>query len=115
MSDTNEPSLASAGSARHSTGPWRRCMAREGGCQCGLVWSEADDVVVAKVPKAGDIEYEDAPAKEQAAANLSLVVAAPELLSMLKRIIRATDEGCDERACALIELARKAVSRAENG
>jgi hypothetical protein len=48
-------------------------------------------------------------------ANARLISAAPDLLSMLKRIIRATDEGCDEAVWDLIELARVTVSKAENG
>ena len=100
--DAAEPSAPLGGSARYTAGPWLV----HGGWG-GMVKAN-DGRYVAQCGR-----HDIGP--EELRANMALVASAPELLSMLKRIIRATDEGCDEQVRKLIELARETVSQAENG
>ena len=100
--DVAVPSAPLGGSAGHTPGPWHYHL--------GRIWSECcdDGIIVASV--GGDHGRIDLGTLR---ANAALISAAPELLSTLKRIIVATEEGRDSRG--VIELARKVVLRAENG
>jgi hypothetical protein len=62
----------------HSPGPWRRCMASDGRCPCGLVWDASGEFVIAHVV-ASD-ENHDKP-NDMFQANCYLIAAAPELLA----------------------------------
>ena len=101
-----EPSSASAGSASHTPAPWRIATISESFAVATAPTYEGKYLCVAVLPGCQNAEN---------LANARLLATAPDLLSMLKRIIRATDEGCDEQVWKLIELAQETVSRAENG
>ena len=103
--DGAEPSPASAGSASHTPAPWRIATIRESFAVATAPTYEGKYLCVAVLPGCQNAEN---------LANAKLLAAAPDLLSMLKRIIRATDENYDDAVWKLIDLARKTVSRAEN-
>ena len=71
---------------RHTPGPWRECGADRGGCQCNMVWSEADDIVVAVAVDAFNVNYTAGCGcdEETAKGNARLIAAAPDLLAALE-------------------------------
>jgi hypothetical protein len=106
LNDNAERSASCSGSARHTPGPWRASKTRP------------FDVYSAEGRYIGTTKGNHALPEhiaDEDKANARLIAAAPELLSMLKRIIRATDEGYDDAVWKLIELASETVSQAENG
>ena len=57
-----EAGAALEGASKATPGPWRECLAEQGGCQCCTVWSTPDDIPVADTRTA--IAYEDKVAPE---------------------------------------------------
>ncbi|NBW22999.1 MAG: hypothetical protein EBR82_85150 [Caulobacteraceae bacterium] len=104
--DGAEPSPASAGSASHTPAPWRIATISESFAIATAPNDDGKYLCLAVLPGCQNAEN---------LANAKLLATAPDLLSMLKRIILATDEGYDDAVWKLIELARETVSMAENG
>ena len=69
-----------------TAGPWRACGADRGGCQCGQVWSTADDVMLAKV--VGENDDESRCSKETQFNNATFIASAitdvPNLVSEVR-------------------------------
>ena len=97
---------ASAGSASHTPAPWMIATISESFAVASAPDGVGKYLCLAVLPGCQNAEN---------LANARLLAASPDLLSMLKRIIRATDEGYDDAVWKLIEVAREIVSRAENG
>lgn len=81
------------------SGPWHECGAGRGGCECGLVWADGLDAVVARVETEGDISW----TKEDITAIARFIAASrtnvPALVAEVRRLKRAlTDalEGLEE-------------------
>ncbi len=90
--------LAEVVSGGHSPGPWRVCGSDRGKCQCGQVWSVAQDLPVATVfIKDDDVGFLP---EEMWHANADLIARAPELLK--ERDAMAAENGRlrDELAAA---------------
>jgi len=111
MSDSSTPQdgkampPASAGSASHTPAPWMIATISESFAVATAPNDEGKYSCLAVLPGCQNAEN---------LANAKLLATAPDLLSMLKRIIRAADEGYDDAVWKLIELARETVSMAEN-
>lgn len=70
-------------------GPWRECLAEQGGCQCCTIWSTPDDIPVADTRTA--IAYEGKVAPESAMRNDARFIAAsrsdvPALCAEVRRL-----------------------------
>lgn len=102
-----EINTASVGSVSHTPSPWMVATIKESfAISCTSPNEEFKYLCVAVLPGCKNAEN---------LANARLIAAAPDLLSMLTRIIRATDDGYEHAVWKLIDLAREAVSMAENG
>jgi len=88
--------------AEHTPGPWQACGHDRGGCECRMVWSLPDDVVVAAATMAPDEICcgEGIADMEIAKANARLIAAAPDLLEACER---AADIEEDRYGCTCDE------------
>lgn len=111
---------------KHTPGPWRAC--RDGKCDCGYVYgppvAEAggETPVVAIVCGPTHLSCADlVPEREQQAANIRLIAAAPDLLEACELALKALTDSENASltlgAYALVALAqeklRAAISKAK--
>jgi len=92
---------------KHTPGPWKANK-----WDSGFVWTAENELVaIAKVPKKNRDEVADAEKMcMERDANAKLMASAPEMLEALKRIYI---EAKDIYACAIEEIASKAIDKAE--
>lgn len=82
--------------SKHTTGPWRAC--HEGDCTCGMIWSTAEDCVVAAALSSCN-RFEGytggegvKPGSETYKANARLIAAAPDLLAACEAVLDAINK-----------------------
>lgn len=93
--------------AATTQGPWERCQANNGTCQCGLVWSSDLDAVVANCGS-DPLVAEEVPqiTDEQMVANSAWIAAAhnawpgvaARIATLEEFAQRVRDAHCDENA-----------------
>src|SRR5678815_3294372 len=68
-------------------GPWVACGAKEGRCQCGVIWSVPRDMPVATVHGKSSEEGEGDTPEDERVANMALIADAPAMLDLLREMV----------------------------
>lgn len=83
---------------RATAGPWGRCQTSEGKCTCGLIWSLAQDGVIATVGVNHEGESDLAGAPQHADADFIALArtALPEAVQRIRELEAALTKAADD-------------------